>query len=185
MGEARPVLTMLYQDSVTVAPARSVGVHCWYALKVRSGAEASAAQALSVRGFDPYYPMRREARKYSDRVKMVETAIFPGYLFCNFALANKLPVISSSKIDYIVSLDGAPAAIPEEEIEYLRRVVEVGATATPYLRAGQEVRVISGPLTGVSGILSADGVTSQLVVSVHLLGRSVAVQIDRHEIEVV
>src|SRR5438876_12451565 len=67
----------------------------WYALKVRTGGEFSAVTALKSRGLDPYCPTRKERRRYSDRMKIVETAVFSGYVFCKFDVQKKLPVVSS------------------------------------------------------------------------------------------
>jgi transcription antitermination factor NusG len=163
--------------SETVAETRPEAAR-WYALKVRTRAEFAALAALQSRGYDPYCPTRLERRRYSDRMKAVETAVFPGYLFCKFDVQKKVPIVSSHGVEYIVGTAGAPAAIPDSEIINLQRAVTAGASASPYFKAGQRVRITHGPLTGVEGILARNPQGDRLVVSVELLNRSVSIQIE-------
>jgi transcription antitermination factor NusG len=158
------------------------GYKQWYALKVRTGGEPSAAEALTMRGLELYSPMRQERRRYSDRMKVVKAAVFPGYIFCRFNIANKLPVISSPGVEYIVGLSGAHTPISDREIDSIRRLIESGADVTPMLGAGQRVRVMHGPLEGVEGVLLRDGKGSRLVVSIELLKRSAALHISEDEV---
>src|SRR4051812_20393798 len=105
MGEA--CLAITYETGFHLAamylPQNDCGDYKqWYALKVRTGGEPSAAAALTMQGLELYSPMRQERRRYSDRIKVVKAAMFPGYIFCRFNIANKLPVISSPGVEYIV-----------------------------------------------------------------------------------
>ena len=150
----------------------------WYALKVRTGGELSSMAALRARGFDPYCPTREERRRYSDRMKLVETAVFPGYLFCKFDAQKKVPILSSPGVEYIVGFAGAPVPLTDQEVDSIRRVVDAGGSATKYLARGQRVRVTHGPLEGVEGILIRDSHGDQLVVSIDLLTRSASLRID-------
>ena len=154
----------------------------WYALKVRTRSEPVATAALRNRGYDAFYPSFREASRPGDAAKFVKKAAFPGYLFCRFDNRCKTPVLSSPAVEYIVSAGGAPAIIPDEEIESVRRAVEAGARPSAYLAAGERVRVTHGPLKGLTGIVTIGGTAEQLILSVHLLQRSVAVRIDRNQV---
>jgi transcription termination/antitermination protein NusG len=156
--------------------------YAWYALKVRSRAEATASAALRSRGYDPYYPTRAQQRRYSDRVKRVEEAILPGYLFCKFDPQKKVGILSSAAVEYIVGVGGVPAPIPDQEIANVRRAVEAGGIASPYIRKGEQVLVTSGVLAGVQGILARDDGGDRLVVSIELLNRSVSVEINRQDV---
>jgi transcription antitermination factor NusG len=154
----------------------------WYALKVRTRSEFLAVKVLRNRGYEPFCPTYPERRRYSDRIKVIENVAFPGYLFCRFDPTKKLPVISSRAIEYIVGTRGVPAPIPDQQIADIRRALEAGARPAPYFRAGQRVRVEYGALAGVEGVLARDASTGQLVVSIDLLQRSVAVSIDEHQV---
>jgi transcription termination/antitermination protein NusG len=154
----------------------------WYALKVRTRSEFLALKALRNRGYEPFCPTYPERRRYSDRVKVIENVAFPGYLFCRFDPRKKLPVISSRAIEYIVGSGGIPEPIPDQQIADIRRALEAGGRPAPYFRAGQRVRVEYGALAGVEGVLARDASTGQLVVSIDLLQRSVAVYIDEHQV---
>jgi transcription antitermination factor NusG len=149
----------------------------WYAVKVRTRSEPVAIVALRSRGYQPFAPTIGERRRYCDRMTVVQTPVFPGYLFCRLDARRKAPVLSCPAVEYIVSFDGAPAIVPDEEIETVRRALEAGARPRPYLAVGQRIRIEFGPLAGLEGILERVGKEHRLVASVHLLQRSVSVQI--------
>jgi transcription antitermination factor NusG len=150
----------------------------WYALKVRVRGERLAVTGLKNRGFEPFCPTRREKRRYCDRIKTIDTVVFPGYLFCQFDVERKVPIISSPAVEYIVGTNGIPTPVSDSEISDLRRMIDAGAAATSQFKAGQPVRVIQGPLTGVEGVLSREAQGDQLIVTISLLNRSVSLQMD-------
>jgi transcription antitermination factor NusG len=150
----------------------------WYALKVRTRSESLASTALQTRGYEPFVPTYRETKTYSDRIKTVETAAFPGYVFCRFDIRQKVSILSIPAVQYLVSFGGEPAIISDNCIEATRKAIVEGARPSPYLAAGQHIRITSGALAGISGILLRAARQSRIVVSVHLLQRSVAVEID-------
>jgi transcription antitermination factor NusG len=154
----------------------------WYTLKVRTGAETKAAEALQYRGFAPYCPLQFERRQYSDRMKVVKAAAFPGYVFCQFDVQHKLPIISSPGVEYIVGFAEGPAAVPEKEIEDVRRMIDAGALAVPCVARGAKVRVTHGPLQGVEGVLVRDTNGDRLVVSIELLSRGASLHINQDSI---
>jgi transcription antitermination factor NusG len=154
----------------------------WYALKVRVGGELSAATALTHRGFEPYCPTQKERRRYSDRMKLVDAAVFSGYVFCQFDIHNKLPIIRSPGVEYIVGFANGPTPVPDKEIVSIRRMINAGAAATCYLARGQRVRVMRGPLEGVEGILVRDTTGDRLVVSIELVNQSASLLIDHDEL---
>ncbi len=156
----------------------------WYALKVRCGGEINVMSALKRKLYSPYCPMQQERRRYSDRMKTVSVPLFPGYLFCQFDPGQKLPIISTPGVDYIVGTNG-PAAIDEGEIDSIRRMVEAGAQAEPGFVQGQRVRVTHGALEGVEGVLVRNDLgQGKLVVSITLLNQSASLEIDEEAISV-
>jgi transcription antitermination factor NusG len=153
----------------------------WYALKVRTGGELSAATVLQGRGYDPFCPMQKERRRYSDRMKVVETAVFPGYIFCRFDLEKMLPVVSAPGIEYVVGFAGSATPIPESQVDQIRRMVRAGACATDRFERGQRVRVTHGPLEGLEGILVRDPQGDRLVISIDLLNKSASLFIEQDQ----
>jgi transcription antitermination factor NusG len=150
----------------------------WYALKVRTRSESVAALALQNRGYVSYSPVYQERRRYSDRMKAVETAAFPGYIFCRFNTNLKIPVLSSPAVEYIVGRAGNHVPIEESEIDAIRRFIAAGGRAVPYLLTGQRVRIEFGPMAGIEGFFVRSGGAGRVTLSVDLLQRSIAVQID-------
>jgi len=150
----------------------------WYALKVHTRSEDIAAMALRNRGYEPFAPTYPERRKYTDRMKVVETAVFPGYIFCRFNAQSRTPVLSSPAVEYIVGVAGDPISITDSDMEAIRRAVESGARPTPYLKMGRRVRIEFGPLAGLEGLLTQNDGNEYLTVSVDLLQRSVTVRIE-------
>ena len=160
------------------------GALAWYALKVHTRSEHIAAAALRNRGYEPFAPLYQERRKYSDRMKTVETAAFPGYIFCRFSEHKRVPVLSSPAVQSIVGMAGIPTPIAESEIDAIRRAMEAGGRPVPYLAIGQRVRIEYGALTGVEGILTRKSGENRLTLSIHLLQRSVSVVIDSDQVRV-
>lgn len=156
-------------------------MHPWYAIKVRTRGESLVSTLLQRKDYEIFLPTYQESRKYSDRIKKVDTPLFPGYLFCRLDVSQRLPVLTTPGVDYILGNNGEPEPLPELEIEAIQRVVHSGATARPwpFLKTGSRVRVEHGAFTGVEGILLTERGTDRLVLSISLLQRSVSVEIDR------
>jgi transcription antitermination factor NusG len=187
MGEA-----YLIEDNLnpSIAPMLetylgALTVHPWYALRVRAGSESTVVEMLEYRGFSAYCPTQKERRRYSDRMKVVAKPVFPGYVFCSFDISKKVPVISCPGVDYVVGCAGVPSAVPDVQIENIRRMVAAGAVACERFAAGDRVRVTHGPLQGVEGILAQEPRGNRLVVSVDLLNRAASLYIDKDQLSTV
>jgi transcriptional antiterminator NusG len=154
----------------------------WFALKVRTRSEPVAASVLQNRGYDPFCPSYVERRRYKDRTKAIENVIFPGYLFCRFDLRQKLSIISSHSVEYLVGVAGVPSEISDRDICNIRRAVEAGARPAPYLSVGDRVRVEFGVLAGMEGILSRRASGDRLVISIDLLQRSVSLEVSQDQV---
>jgi transcription antitermination factor NusG len=153
----------------------------WFALSVKPRHEKSCAAALRQKGFEEFLPLYRSERRWSDRLKEVELPLFAGYAFCRFEAQSRLPILTTPGVLRIVGSGKEPTPIPDTEIEALRSVVKAGLTAEPcpYLEAGAAVVVDGGPLRGVEGTLLEVKQQERLVLSIGLLQRSVAVEVDR------
>lgn len=156
-------------------------IFSWFALRVRSNYENVAAVHLRDRGFEEFSPTYRTERQWSDRKKQIDLPLFPGYVFCRLNPDDRLPVLTIPGTVGLVGFGRGPAAIPDQEIESIRRMIGSGLLVAPwpFLSVGQSVLIERGPLAGVEGILQEIKKTYRLVVSIGLLQRSVSAEVDR------
>ena len=156
----------------------------WYAIRVKSNRESVVATSLEGKGFQQFLPTYVARRQWSDRVMETKVPLFKGYVFCFFDVTEKLPVLTIPGVIDLVGVGKAPKAVENSEIEALQIIARNGLPAAPwpFLRAGQRVRIERGPLKDVEGILIEVKNRFRLVVSVSLLQRSVAVEVDRESV---
>jgi transcription antitermination factor NusG len=160
-------------------------VCAWHVLYTRHQHEKTVAQILTGKGFETLLPLYSAARRWKDRTKLLSLPLFPCYVFLRGGLNRRLDIMTTPGIHALVSTGDQPAAIPTAEIEAIRRVVESGAQVEPhpFLKCGDRVRVSCGPLTGIQGILVRKKNLYRLVLSVQMLGKSAAVEIDAFLVE--
>ncbi len=153
----------------------------WVALVARPRAERMVQSGLSARGLETFVPWHRVRRRWSDRIKVLEQNLFPGYIFCRSTFDERRKVMSQPGVERVISFGRDPALIPDTEIAVLRRSIESGFPLGPwpFLKTGQRVRIEYGALAGIEGTLARDAGTSRIVVSVNALQRSVAIEVDR------
>jgi transcription antitermination factor NusG len=153
----------------------------WFAVQVRTRYENMAATVLRGKGYESFLPLYKSRRRWSDRIKEVQLPLFPGYLFCRLDPQNRLPVLTTPGVIQIVGVGRTPMPLDEYEAQAIRTVVESGLTREPwpFLQVGNRVRIECGPLTDLEGILLAFKGQYRIVLSVTLLQRSVAVEVDR------
>lgn len=153
----------------------------WYALQIRNRHEKLVTSALNGRGFECYVPVYRSRRRWSDRFKEVDVPLFPGYIFSRFEAKDQLSVLKCTGVAQVVTVGRSLVAVDPVELERVQRMVESGLLVLPwpYLAVGKRVYLTGGPLEGLEGIISRVKGNCRLVVSVSLLQRSVAVEIDR------
>ena len=158
---------------------------CWYALRTKSRHERVAEEYLKGRGVEVFLPLYKSRRLWSDRVKIVDLPLFDGYLFCKFPARHALVARSAPGVLYIVSCGDDPAPVPEGEIDAVRRILGKGlvASPTPYLREGMRVRIRGAEFEGMEGRLEKVKSQSRLVLSIHLLQRSVAFEVGPEMVE--
>ena len=152
----------------------------WFALQVRTRNEVGVAEQLNGQGYERFLPLYKVRKRWSDRIKEVATPLFPGYLFCRFNPQDRLPILKTPGVMQIVGFKNGPVAVDESEIHALQTIAVAGTPHQPwpFLTAGDRVRIESGPLLGLEGILTEVRRSHRLVLSVTLLQRSVAVEID-------
>ena len=154
--------------------------HRWYAIRVKSQHEDVVARHLNVRGFESFLPQYKRVHRWSDRFKEVELPLFPGYVFCHFDSRNRLPVLTVPGVVHVVGVGKNPIPIEDDEIAAIQATVRCGLSRQPwpYLEVGQRVRIENGPLCDIEGILVGFRGNRRLVLSITLLQRSVAVEIE-------
>jgi len=157
----------------------------WYALYTCSRHEKRVAEQVEQRRLSCYLPLYRSVRRWKDRRKELQLALFPGYVFVHMTLSDKLTVLELPGVVGLVSFNGQPAALPAEEIETLRSRLSSDARVEPhpYLRMGRKVRVCNGPFQGFEGILIRRKDRCRLVFSIDLIQRSLAVEVDEADLE--
>jgi transcription antitermination factor NusG len=154
----------------------------WFALRVKPRSEKIVATITRQKGFEEFLPLQQTHRRWSDRFKSVELPLFPGYLFCRIDPQVRLPILTIPGALQFVGLGKIPVPIEDAEIAAIQAAMHSGLPVEPwpFLNLGQRVQLEQGPLAGVEGILIEVRKQQRLVVSVSLLGRSVAVEIERN-----
>jgi transcription antitermination factor NusG len=156
------------------------GTH-WYALHVRTRFEKVVARNLQGKGYEEFLPLYRRTNRWSDRVKEIELPLFPGYVFCRFNPYDRLPILTVPGVNAVVGIGKQLLPVQESELDAIRAVLKSGSYCEPwpFLEVGQRVQVEYGPLAGTEGLVTMVKNSYRLVISVNMLQRSVAVEIDR------
>ena len=152
----------------------------WYALQCWLRKESMIAAQLEGQGFECFLPKYKSLRAWSDRKKEVEQPLFPGYLFCRFDYTQRRPVVVTPGVLQVVGCGRTPTPIEDREMEAIQIAVASGVPGQPwpYLEVGEKVRIHTGKLSGLEGILVNFKGNHRVVLSVTLLQRSVALEVD-------
>jgi transcription antitermination factor NusG len=154
----------------------------WYAIRIKSKFENLASASLRGKGYEEFLPVYHSRRRWSDRVKELDLPLFPGYLFCRFDVQGRLlPILTTPGVVSIVSAGKTPIPVSAGEIAAVQAVVRSGLPAMPWPcpTVGSRILIAGGPLAGLEGIALNVDRKYRLVVSVPLLQRAVAVEIER------
>ena len=181
MSTATSILSLTEQERGSSSLPR------WVAVYTVARHEKVVARQLEERRIETFLPLYRSLRQWKDRRKEVELALFPSYLFARLLTNSKLPVLQVPGVVSIVTFNGELAVLPEQEIDTLRNALhnQLCVEPCPYLKVGRRVRVVRGPMAGAEGILSRKKDRYRFVISVDVLMRSVAVEVDASSLELV
>jgi transcription antitermination factor NusG len=163
-----------------IAPSES-----WFALQVVPQHEKKVALMLEYTGYEKFLPTFLSRRKWSDRVKTIEQPLFPGYVFCRVKEESLGPLGAIPGVSRIVGFGGKPAYIPDGEISAVARAAKSGLDVcpfSPFAKVGQQVRVRSGPLSGVVGRLLRINNRSRLILAVEVALKAIAIDIDASDV---
>jgi transcription antitermination factor NusG len=152
----------------------------WYALYMKHHHEKKAAEVLSRKGIEVFLPIYQAVHRWKDRRKSVSLPLFPGYLFVRTDLSDKLRIVNTPGVFFVVENAGRACPVSDSEIEAVKIVMRSGGNIAPheFLQAGERVRVQSGPLAGVLGFFVREKNQSRIVVSVEVLRKAVSVEVD-------
>lgn len=156
----------------------------WYAIWTRSRHEQVVRQQLEQKEIDVFLPTVLKWSRWKDRKKQVSWPLFPGYCFAKFDPGQRVAVLKCTGAVSIVSFNGSPAPIPEEELHGIRQLVEsdLQFDPCPLIHEGDKVEVTHGPLKGVVGRLVRKGTHARLVLAVDLIGQGVSVEVDAADV---
>lgn len=160
----------------------------WYAVHTRARNERAVSWRLTQQGVTTFLPITTEVRRWSDRKKRIEVPLFSCYVFARLSGASeeRLAMYRTEGIFGVVGVRGEGIAIPDEQIEAIRTLVEqnIACREHPFLKVGQRVRVRGGAMDGVEGVLQACNGDRTLVVSVDAIQRSLAIRIEGYDVDV-
>jgi transcription termination/antitermination protein NusG len=174
-------------ETPAVMPSGENGLQNWYAVHTRARHEKSVAHRLQQRGVTTFLPVMTEIHRWSDRKKVVEVPLFNCYVFAKIAPNNteRLRVLQLDGVLSLVGKRGEGTPIPDSQIESVRIMIEEKLPwgSHPFLKIGQRVRIRSGALDGMEGILVARNGDRTLVISVDAIQRSLAVRVEGYDVE--
>ena len=157
----------------------------WYAAYTCANHEKRVRDQMEQRSVESFLPVYETVRRWKDRRMQLQMPLFPGYVFVRMALGDRLRVLQVPSVVRLVGFDGHLSALPDEEIEGLKKGLASGVLAEPhpFLNVGRRVRVKAGPLAGVEGIVIRRKNRLRLVISLELIQRSAMVEVDAADLE--
>jgi transcription antitermination factor NusG len=157
----------------------------WYACYTTANHEKRVQEQLEQRSVSSFLPIYESVRQWKDRRKRLTLPLFPGYVFVRLALVDRLRVLQVPSVVHLVGFNGQPAPLDDAEIAGLQNGLASGIVAQPhpYLTVGRRCQIRTGPLAGKRGILLRRKGALRVVLSLELIMRSVAVDVDEGNIE--
>jgi transcription antitermination factor NusG len=157
---------------------------CWYAAYTCAQHEKRVAAELVARDVEHFLPLYSSVRRWKDRRVRLELPLFPGYIFVRLALRDRLRVVQIPSVVRLVGFGGLPSALPDAEMEIMQSGFSegLGAEPHPFLSVGRRVRITGGPFAGLEGVLKRKKNSLRVVVSLELIQRSVAVDVDAADV---
>lgn len=153
----------------------------WMAVYTKSRHEKIVRDKLEEKGMEVFLPCLKKKQKWSDRIKWVEFPLFRGYVFVKTEFKNSLYVLETDGVHHIIKFSGRIAAIPEEQIMAVKLMIEGGYVghSTDYFVIGNEVKVETGPMKGVRGIVARIDNEDKLVIKIDAIQHAIALHIER------
>ena len=158
----------------------------WYAVYTCANHEKRIVAQFDERSIENFLPLYETVRRWKDRRMRIALPLFPGYIFVRHSLRKRLDILQVPGVVRLVGFNNIAAPLPIEDIETLRNGLKrsYNAEPHPYLTTGRRVRIAHGPFEGLEGILLRRKGNMRVVLSIHLIKRSVAVDVDLSDVQV-
>jgi len=184
-GSASSVLKRQHSAVVLLEQEQAMSQARWYAAYTCANHEKRVAAELGTRDVEHFLPLYNSVRWWKDRRVTLDLPLFPGYVFARLALRDRMRVVQIPSVVRLVGFGGLPTALPDNEIEILQAGLSQSLRAGPhpFLAAGRHVRITGGPFAGLEGILKRRKSNLRVVVSLELIQRSVAVDVDATDVQ--
>jgi len=175
----------MHMDAASSKRERESEDRCWYAVYTKHHHEKKSADLLARKGLEVYLPLYRSLRQWRDRKKTLTIPLFPSYVFLRSASENRLEILSTPGVFFIVTSAGHACSIPDHDIESMRTITTSRASIAPhpFLQSGDCVRIRRGPLEGVRGILTLVKNQHRVVLCVEALRKAVSVEVAATDVE--
>ena len=157
----------------------------WYAAYTSANHEKRIAEQLRISEMEHFLPLYRSERHWKDRTVSLELPLFPGYIFVRMALSDRLRVLRVPGVARLIGFNGTPASLTDGEIESLKKGLGFGKHVEPhpFLCIGRRVRVKSGPLGGIEGILVRRKSRARFVIAAQLIQRAMSLEVEEASLE--
>ena len=187
LGSAANLLERQQNAAVLLEQEQAMSQARWYAIYTCANHEKQVAAELNVRTIEHFLPLYSSMRRWKDRRVTLDLPLFPGYVFVRLALRERLRVVQIQSVVRLVGFGGLPTALPDTEMEIMRSGLSQRRSAEPhpFLTVGRRVRITGGPFAGLEGVLKRRKSGVRVVVSLDLIQRSVAVDVDAADVRAV
>jgi transcription antitermination factor NusG len=157
----------------------------WYVLYTFANHEKRVASELRARTIEHFLPLYKSVRRWKDRQVTLDLPLFPGYVFVHLALRDQLRVVQVPGVVRLVGFNGMPAPLSDTEMEIMRSGLStgLGTEPHPFLTVGRRVRITAGPFAGLEGVMIRKKNNLRVVVSIDLIQRSIAIEIETPELK--
>jgi transcription antitermination factor NusG len=184
LGSTLSALEQKQSAAVLPEQEQAMSMEHWYAAYTCAQHEKRVATELVARDVEHFLPLYSSMRRWKDRRVQLQLPLFPGYVFVRLALRDRLRVIQIPSVVRLVGFGGLPTALPNAEMEILQSGFSrsLNAEPHPFLTVGRCVRITGGPFAGLEGVLKRKRSTLRVVVSLELIQRSVAVDVDAADV---
>lgn len=164
-----------------------MNTHQWYALRTAPRHEKRVRDRIQGNSFECFLPLQRKSTKWKNGIRAtVETPLFPTYVFVWISADQCWPILRTPGVVNFVGTRGVPWPVPDAEINMLRAMLpRFNPVSASLPMAGEEVSIVSGPLSGVRGIVLRGSGPLRVVLSVTAICQGVAVEVGVDDIEVV
>jgi len=182
----RPSLMQLQPGDPSRDVCSSLAKRQWFAVYTTCRHEKRVADHLERRTIEHYLPLYRTKRKWKDGSRVIlSLPLFPGYVFVRISRNERVPVLEVPGVLWFVgNSNSQPTPLPEFEIDTLRSALDPSRVEPfPLLTAGQRVRIRSGSLAGIEGIVVRRKNSFRIVITLELIRQSIAVEVDADDLE--